>query len=140
MRVVLDTNIVVSALLWGGLPYRLIEAASAGTIDLYSSPALIAELAEILDRSHIAKKMAEQGTSADEVLTLYGRLARIVSPTDVPRVVLSDPDDDHVIACAVLAGAQLVVSGDSDVLALRRHQNIDIVTPADALRRIETIA
>ena len=140
MRVVLDTNIVVSALLWGGLPYRLIEAASAGTIDLYSSPALIAELAEILDRSHIAKKMTEQGTSADEVLTLYGRFARIVSPTDVPRVVLSDPDDDHVIACAVLAGAQLVVSGDSDVLALRRHQNIDIVTPADALRRIETIA
>lgn len=139
MRIVLDTNIVVSALLWGGIPYRLIEATSAGTIELYSSPVLVAELAEILGRAHIEKKINEVGSSAEAILSLYAQLARIVSPTDVPRVVPNDPDDDHLIACALSAQADLVVTGDHGVLAIRKHQGIDIVAPATALGRIEAI-
>lgn len=139
MRIVLDTNVVVSALLWGGTPYRLIEAASVGAIELYSSPALIAELAEILERSHLSTRLAEQGISAEETLVRYAQLAHIVSPTEVPRVVPSDPDDDHAVACAVLAGADVIVSGDRALLAIAHHRGIDLVTPAAAVARMASV-
>ena len=58
MRVVLDTNIVISALLWGGLPYRLLQLAVAGEIEVLTSPALLAELAEVLERTHLASRIA----------------------------------------------------------------------------------
>lgn len=60
MRLVLDTNVDVSALVWGGVPYRLIEAAAAGDVDLVTSPALLAELRDVLGREHLASRMAVQ--------------------------------------------------------------------------------
>ena len=77
--------------------------------------------------------------SAEEVLVRYAQLAHIVSPTEVPRVVPNDPDDDHVIACAVLAGADLIVLGDRALLAIAHHHGIDLVTPATAVARMESM-
>ena len=67
----------------------------------------------------------------------YVEIVDLVEPIDVPRIV-RDPDDDHVLACALAAKADLIVSGDKDLLDLNTFQNIHILTPADALRRIET--
>lgn len=58
MRVVLDTNVVVSALVWGGTSYKLLQAATAGDIELYTSPALLAELREVLAREHLASRLS----------------------------------------------------------------------------------
>ena len=63
MRVVLDTNVVASALLWGGTPERLIELAGEGTLEFFTSEALLAELAGILGRSKFAQKLRHQGIS-----------------------------------------------------------------------------
>jgi putative PIN family toxin of toxin-antitoxin system len=60
VRVVLDTNVVVSALLWGGVPYRLIHAASAGGIALFASAVLLKELRDTLARPHLASRLAQQ--------------------------------------------------------------------------------
>ena len=60
----------------------------------------------------------------------------MVQPQTVPRVVPTDPDDDHVIACALAANAELIVSGDSGLLALKEYQGIPIVSPAEATRMI----
>lgn len=136
MRLVLDTNIVLSALLWGGTPYRLLQLAEQGELQLFTSPMLAAELREILSRSHLANKLIEKGTTADTVTALYLEFARAVSPLSVPRVVPDDPDDDHVIACAVAAKANLIVSGDKHLLKLREYQGIRIVTAAQAVKII----
>jgi len=69
---------------------------------------LAAELREILARPHLAAKLIEKGTTADAVTALYLEFARALSPLSVPRVVPDDPDDDHVIACAVAAKADVL--------------------------------
>jgi putative PIN family toxin of toxin-antitoxin system len=133
VRIVLDTNVVVSALLWGGTPYRLIQAAVDGALTLCTSPALLAELRGVLAREHLASRLERQSSSVEEALALYDGLAVTVSPETAPRVVVADPDDDHVIAAAVAAKADLVVSGDRHLLDLASHDGIRIVTPAEAV-------
>ena len=60
----------------------------------------------------------------------------MVSPAIIPPVVIDDPDDDAVLACAVAATADLVVSGDPHLLKLEAYQGVPIVTPADAVARL----
>lgn len=136
MRLVLDTNVVVSALVWGGVPYTLIETAAAGDIELVTSPALLAELRDVLGRAHLALRLAAQRSSVKQAIGFYGELAISVSPLATPRVVPGDVDDDHVIAAAVACSAEIVVSGDRDLLSLGSHQGISIVNAAEAVRRV----
>ena len=71
MRVVLDTNIVVSALVWGGVPYSLLQLGQTGDIEIVTSPVLVAELADVLNRSHLTPLIAAQGMSAMALVTQY---------------------------------------------------------------------
>jgi uncharacterized protein len=137
MRVVLDTNIVVSALLWGGVPFRLLQAAVAGDILLFTSAALLDELRDVLGREHLASRLAQHRSSVDKAIRRYGELAIAVSPQSVPRIVPDDPDDDHVIACAVAARAHLIVSGDRHLLDLEGFDGVAIVTAGQAIALIE---
>lgn len=138
MRVVLDTNVVVSALVWGGMPFKLLQAATDGDIDLYTSPVLMTELREVLAREHLTSRLVRQHASVESAIALYGELAIKASPLAIPRVVIDDPDDDHVLAVAVAANAQLIVSGDKKhLLSIKSYQDISILSPADALGFIE---
>ena len=141
MRIVLDTNVALSALLWRGKPYQLLEAIrQRSEIRLFSSPTLLAELADVLSRPSPTKQLAVIGRSARAVLADYIAVVEIVEPLNVPRVVPTDADDDHVIAAAVTAKATLIVSGDSDLLSMGSHQGIDILSAAMAGEQIGTEA
>lgn len=138
MRLVLDTNVVISALLWRGTPYRLLEAIRRQDgLQLYSSSELLEELTDIASRPAFNKRLATIGKTAPEIVVEYLEAIELVAPVDVRRVA-RDPDDDHVLACALAARADLIVSGDLDLLALTDHESIPIVTPAAALRRIQS--
>jgi putative PIN family toxin of toxin-antitoxin system len=137
VRIVLDTNVALSALLWRGTPYRLLEAIRQQPhIGLVSSAALIAELADVLTRPKAAKRLGVIEQSARTVLVDYLAAVELVEPISVPRVVPTDADDDQVIAAAVTAQATLIVSGDSDLLSMESYQGMPIVTAANALQRI----
>lgn len=138
MRIVLDTNVVMSALLWRGKPYLLLQALRLRSdVQLYSSATLLEELADVLTRPSAAKRLALVGKTVHEVLADDVEAIELVEPAEVPSVVPSDADDDHVIAAAVAAGATLIVSGDSDLLSMGRHQGIEIISAALA---VETVA
>ncbi|MDP3514720.1 MAG: putative toxin-antitoxin system toxin component, PIN family [Sulfuritalea sp.] len=135
MRVVLDTNTLVSALLSPhGPPRRLLDDARAQVFELCSSPVLMAELLDVVSREKFAKRLATAGLTPLGIVGEIRRLATMATPTDVPRVVADDADDDHVLACALTAQADLIVSGDKHLLKLGgQYQGIAIVTPAQAV-------
>ena len=137
MRIVLDTNVVLSALLWRGTPHQLLTAiGQQPSVQLNSSAALLDELADVLTRPSATKRLAVIGKTAREVLSDYVEVLELVEPTTVPRVVLGDPDDDQVLAVALAAHADLIVSGDSDLLNIASYEGIPIVTVAQAVQRI----
>jgi putative PIN family toxin of toxin-antitoxin system len=137
VRVVADTNTVVSGLLWdGGPPRQLIDAAFAAEIELYTSAVLLEELTEVLGRAKFGRKVAASSFSAEQLVWRYARLARRVVPAAVESVVLSDPDDDHVITCAVAARAEIIVSGDRRLLEVGVYRDIRIVHARQALELI----
>lgn len=139
MRLVLDTNVVVAGLLWHGAPRRLLDRAIEDeTLQLFSGPALMDELANTLSYEKFVPRIARYETSVGELLAQYEALVSLVSPTHTPRVVADDADDDQVLACAIAAGADLIVSGDKHLHGLGGQYNgIRIVTPAEAVRIIE---
>lgn len=137
MQAVLDTNIVVSALLWGGTPFKLLELATDGRLSLYTSPTLIAELRDVLHRDHLARRLANQHTAIEDAIRFYEDLCMVVSPLSTPRAAPNDIDDDQIIVCAIAAGAQLIVFGDSDLLVLHPWKSIHILNAAEALQFVK---
>lgn len=106
-------------------------------MQLFSSTALLEELLDVLMRPFAAQRLTLITRTAREMLANYVEAIEIVEPTAVPRVVANDADDDQVIAAAVAARADLIVSGDrKHLLSLGSHQGIAIVNAAEAVRRI----
>jgi uncharacterized protein len=134
MRIVADTNTAVSGLLWKGTPRRLINAARAGQVLLITSPPLLAELAEVLARNKFAGRIWEAKLSPRMLLDDYATLSDTIEPAELSEPVSRDPDDDEVIACALAAEVDAIVSGDGDLLTLGSHRGIPILTAAQALR------
>ena len=135
MRLVLDTNTVVSGLLWGNKPSLLIEAALEGRVEIFTSHTLLLELEDVLPRRKFARRVEASGFAVAQLTARFALLAKTVAPA-VISPVSADPDDDHVLACALAAQADLVVSGDSHLLNLKSYQQIPIVAPAEALERV----
>jgi putative PIN family toxin of toxin-antitoxin system len=136
VRLVLDTNTAVSALLWGGPPSRLIDAAAARQLNLFSSLPLLAELRTVLDRPKFAARLRERSVASTELFDGYAALVQIVVPAEIGAVVLDDPDDDMVLATAVAAHADGIVSGDSHLLAIGEFRGVPVMTASAAARRL----
>jgi putative PIN family toxin of toxin-antitoxin system len=85
---------------------------------LHSSPKLLAELTDVLARRKLAPAVAEGGQSPEALVQRYLQVVRIVIPAIITPVIQSDPEDDHVLACALAARADFIVSGDAHLLNL----------------------
>lgn len=121
-RVVLDTNIVVSGLLWRGTAYRVLEIGRAQTVLFITSPALIEELRAVLNRDKFMERYERIDESAYSVLD--SKTTRLVVAATIPLTVVADPSDDLVLACAKAADADYIVTGDPHLLRLGSYEDI----------------
>lgn len=135
-RIVLDTNIVVSAFLWGGTPRRVLTAAIENGILLLSSDEIINEVEETLNKLKFDDQLRLIGKTREEIVAEYARLVTLVPPAPVPEGTVRDSKDDIVLATAVGGKADTLVSGDKDLTTLKEYQGIAIVTPAQFLSLI----
>ncbi|MDO4231208.1 MAG: putative toxin-antitoxin system toxin component, PIN family [Lautropia sp.] len=132
LRVVLDTNVVASAILWGGKPRELLRLARAGRISLFTSVPMLAELADILERPKFAGKILASLQTVEQIVEGYAELAAVVSPFPVSGVA-PDPDDDVVIGTALAAQAKIIVTGDKPFLSVGIHEGVRLMTVGDLL-------
>lgn len=137
MRVVLDTNTVISALLWGGTPKRFLDLAVEAGVEILASSTLVEELERVLIRKKFSARLAKRQVSAGQIIHAYRELIAVIAVTVVPAPKLRDPKDHHVVAAAVAAQAHLLVTGDRDLLELKDYEGIRIVSPAEALIQFE---
>lgn len=136
MRAVIDTNVLLSGLLWRGAPHALLEQARIGALTLICSPALIGELGAVMSRPKFSSILARTRTDPERALAALGRMAEMVDSPPLPAPVSRDSDDDAVLALAIASRADMIVSGDADLLTLGTHACIPIITPAEAIARI----
>jgi uncharacterized protein len=113
IRAVLDTNTIVSGVGWGGLPGAVLDAALAGHFEIATSPALLDELRRVLAYPKLQPVIGD----ADELIELLALAAIVVTPTETVEVV-RDPDDNRLIEAALAADADVIVTGDQDLLTL----------------------
>lgn len=123
----MDTNVVASAILFGGVPAECLRRASAGDLDLVTSRALLSEFEETLTKLGLTPESAAILRSDLELA------ADVVMPGPI-EATSRDPDDDFVVATAVAGKVDHIVTGDRDLLSLGVVRGIPIITPRDLLR------
>ena len=132
IRAVLDTNTIVSGLGWGGPPGAVVDAALAGHFEIVTSPALLDELRRVLGYPKLQAVIGD----ADELVKFLALAAVVVTPTETVAVS-RDPDDDRLIEAALAANADVIVTGDQDLLTLERVDQIKILTPREFLEALQ---
>ena len=133
LKVVLDTNVLISAILFGGKPRQILEKAIRGEIRLCLSEPILEELKGVLQRS----KFDYSPEMIQFILTELMGIADFVNPSETIDVVLEDPDDNRILECGVEAGANYIITGDSHLLKLSRYLNIEVLNVAAFLEKTE---
>jgi len=129
MRAVLDTNVLVSGLLWRGTPRTVLTAAFSDLFTLLASEALLLELESVLVRAKFGKDLIRIRRTSDESVLLIRQAADLVIPVAVPPDAIRDPKDRMILECAVGGQANFIVSSDQDLLVLGAYAGIPIITP-----------
>ena len=127
MRVVLDTNVLLSAILFAGTPGRIVEAWRTGKVELV----LASDIADEYVR--VAERLEERYDDVEiqPVIALVIQNATLVSATRLPAPVCDDPDDDKFLACACASGADIVISGDKKLRAASGYEGIQVLAPRE---------
>ena len=137
LRVVFDTNVVVSGFLWKGPPYRCLKAAREGGAAACSSYPLLEELETTLAYRRFRTPLKNAALSPQDIRQEYESFVEIVEPASVPHTIVElDPCNDVVVKTALSARADFVVSGDAHLLALNKYKSIVISTPSDFIARL----
>ena len=134
MRIVIDTNVLVSAIFFGGKPQEIVELAYQQRVTAVASPEIVEEYQETIDE--LARRFSRTGTDH--------ALVRIVASFDVVEIsrkvaVCRDPDDDKFLSCAAEGKCLYIVSGDKDLLSVGTFEGVEVVTVTEFLERFSQI-
>jgi putative PIN family toxin of toxin-antitoxin system len=133
VRLLLDTNVLVSAVLFGGLPQSLVEQAFRGEYELVTSEAMLDEFEEVLRESFARPRLVARALREE-----LASISDISRPQPIPRVS-RDPADDMVLAAALGGHADAIVTGDRDLLDLGAYGGMPVLTTRQALAKLAGI-
>jgi uncharacterized protein len=136
LKFVIDTNVWVSGLIWGGKPRQVIELTSMAPHEIYSCAALVQELRHTLSYARLQPYLLARQLNAQSLCDQITLVAHLQPPATLKQPVCRDPADDVVLACALAAQADYIVSGDQDLLTLKSFESITILTVDQALQRL----
>jgi putative PIN family toxin of toxin-antitoxin system len=137
MRIVLDTNVFISGVLWAGNESAILQMCSSGTVEVYLSPRLLQEYCDVLCRRKFANRLASVGVEPDDVLASLLGFAHVVDPNTTVDIITEDPDDNMVLECAEAVPAlDFIVSGDAHLLKLKSYKGIPIVQASEFLKYV----
>ncbi len=125
MRVVLDTNVLISGIYFSGLPGEILKAWSAKKFQLCVSQEILEEYLNVGERLAIRYP----GVEYETILGLIVENAELFPAADLPEPVSEDADDDKFLACAIASKSKIIVSGDSDLLKVSGYSGIQVLTP-----------
>lgn len=125
MKIVIDTNVLVSGIFWSGPPYTILKAWQMQRFDL----ALSAEIFEEYKRVADALLRKYPLVDLNHIIDLIASNATFYTPIILPTPISRDPDDDKFLACALAANSKCIISGDDDLLCLKEHFGIKILKP-----------
>ena len=138
MIVVLDTNVIISALLSSqGAPAEIIRRWEVGDFEVVTSSSLITELKRVLTYPQVRKYLHYSDQELTDFLNRFRTVAAVIEPAMSLDVIERDPDDNRVLECAVAGNASYIVSGDDHLLALEEYQNIVILNPVGFLAALK---
>ena len=126
MKIVIDTNVLISGVFFGGLPRRVLGAVIKNEVIAYATEEIIGEYNEIVDEM-ISRKQGH--IDRDILAPLIGAMKLVEAKTKVQ--LCRDKEDDKFLGCAKDAKALYIVSGDKDLLVLEKFENIEIITAKD---------
>jgi hypothetical protein len=135
MIVVLDTNIWVSAIIWGGIPDEIISLQEQRKIEIASSRKLLSELENTFNKKKIQTKLEVLQLTTSSAFSLVYESVNIYSIEELIVPELRDPDDTIVLATVIDANAEVIITGDLDLLILQEYQNMQIMTATDFLEQ-----
>jgi len=125
IRVVIDTNVLISAFITYGKSRKVLDRVFTGKIRLLISPAILLEFEEVLSR----EKFGLTKTQVQRIVSLIIRSSEVIEPKTKITLITEDPDDNKILECAVDGRAKHIITGDSHLLKIRKYKNIRIVEP-----------
>ncbi len=132
-KVVLDTNTLISGILWDGNEARVIEEAENNKVQLFISQKLLKELEGVLKREKFTRKLEGKESTVEQAVAKIALIATLIEPAKKINIIKDDPDDNRVLECAVTARADVIISGDKHLLKLQTYSGIDIMSARDFL-------
>jgi len=139
-RAVIDTNIFISGIFFGGQPRRILDLIDKKII----TPCFIISTYTELERLLFHKKFTKQRKFLsfdiyDFLNELKSKSLIFPQPSKIPKIVKEDPADNHFLACALISGADFIISGDKHLLSLKQFQGIPILSPKEFLKNYKKL-
>ncbi len=139
MKVVLDNNVFISGIFWRGAPHQLIKLAEEKRIKIFTSPKILDELFDVLQREKFKHLFQEGKTNIKEVSKKILKMVKTCYSEIEVKIIKDDPTDNIFLACALSAKVDFIISGDKHLLTLKSFQNIQILSPKEFLRQFNQL-
>jgi putative PIN family toxin of toxin-antitoxin system len=137
VKLVVDTNVLISGSLWHGPSARLISVAFGGGAQIFLSLSMLLEFRETLQQEKFGQRLVGRNETPDSLMIRLQTSCHEAIPTAImPPAQLRDRDDLHVLACALAAEADAIVTGDKDLLTMKAYEGIPILTVQQALEKL----